>query len=98
MALLRDLDFEPAISRSIRRYRVLHTAPLNFALTPVGNTPSIMRQLQTGHILLFRILRDHCSFLTRRRGGGFLPLSGFPTTKPLLGMLPEFSLPRRYRA
>ena len=98
MALLRDLDFEPAISRSIRRYRVLHTAPLNFALTPVGNTPSIMRQLQTRHILLFRILRDHCSFLTRRQVERVLTLSRVSTTKTLLWMLSELYLTRRYRA
>jgi len=57
-----------------------------------------MRQLQTRHILLFRILRDHCSFLTRRQIQGILTVSRIATTKTLLWMLSEDYLNRRYRA
>jgi len=57
-----------------------------------------MRQLQTRHILLFRILRDHCSFLTRSQIERVLTLSRIGTTKTLLWMLSEGYLNRRYRA
>ena len=57
-----------------------------------------MRQLQTRHILLFRILRDHCSFLTRRQIERVLTLSRISTTKTLLWLLSEQYLNRRYRA
>ena len=57
-----------------------------------------MRQLQTRHILLFRILRDYCSFLTRKQIQRVLTLSRISTTKTLLWMLSEQYLNRRYRA
>ena len=57
-----------------------------------------MRQLQTRHILLFRILRDYCSFLTRSQIDRVLTLSRVSTTKTLLWMLSEQYLNRRYRA
>jgi Replication-relaxation len=57
-----------------------------------------MRQLQTRHILLFRILRDGCSFLTRRQVQAVLALSRISTTKTLIWMLSEQYLNRRYRA
>src|SRR5437899_3433912 len=57
-----------------------------------------MRQLQTRHILLFRILRDRCSFLTRRQIERVLTLSRISTTKTLLWLLSEQYLNRRYRA
>lgn len=57
-----------------------------------------MRQLQTRHILLFRILRDYCSFLTRRQIQQVLTLSRISTTKTLSWMLSEEYLHRRYRA
>jgi Replication-relaxation len=57
-----------------------------------------MRQLQTRQILLFRILRDHCSFLTRRQIERVLTLSRVSTTKTLQWLLSEQYLNRRYRA
>src|SRR5436853_7837598 len=57
-----------------------------------------MRQLQTRHILLFRMLRDRCSFLTRRQIERVLTLSRVSTTKTLLWLLSEEYLNRRYRA
>jgi hypothetical protein len=57
-----------------------------------------MRQLQSRHILFFRILRDHCSFLTREQIQRILTLSRISTTKTLLWMLAEQYLNRRYRA
>src|SRR5947209_2658177 len=57
-----------------------------------------MRQLQTRHILLFRILRDYCSFLTRSQIQRILTLSRISTTKTLAWMLKEQYLNRRYRA
>ena len=57
-----------------------------------------MRQLQTRHILLFRILRDSCSFLTRSQIQRILTLSRISTTKTLSWMLSEEYLYRRYRA
>ena len=57
-----------------------------------------MRQLQTRHILLFRILRDYCAFLTRRQIQAILTLSRVATTKTMLWMLAEGYLSRRYRA
>ena len=57
-----------------------------------------MRQLQTRHILLFRILRDHCLFLTRRQIQRVLTLPTNSTNKELLWLLSEKYLGRRYRA
>ena len=57
-----------------------------------------MRQLQTRHILLFRILRDYCPFLTRKQVQQVLTLSRVSTTKTLAWMLSEQYLNRRYRA
>src|SRR5437762_11904856 len=57
-----------------------------------------MRQLQTRHILLFRILRDHCLFLTRRQIQRVLTLPTNSTNKELLWLLSEQYLGRRYRA
>ncbi len=57
-----------------------------------------MRQLKTRHILLFRILRDHCLFLTRRQIQRVLTLPTNSTNKELLWLLSENYLGRRYRA
>jgi Replication-relaxation len=57
-----------------------------------------MRQLQTRHILLFRILRDHCLFLTRRQIQRVLTLPTNSTNKDLQWLLSEKYLGRRYRA
>ncbi len=57
-----------------------------------------MRQLQTRHILLFRILRDHCLFLTRRQIQRVLTLPTNSTNKELLWLVSEKYLARRYRA
>jgi len=57
-----------------------------------------MRQLQSRHILLFRTLRDHCSFLTRHQIQRILTLSRISTTKAVSWMLSEQYLNRRYRA
>jgi len=57
-----------------------------------------MRQLQTQHILLFRILRDHCLFLTRRQIQRVLTLPTNSTNKELLWLVSEKYLARRYRA
>ena len=97
MALLRDLNFMNVIFCSVLRYRVAQNIPLKPLLTLLGNTPD-MRRLQTRHILLFRILRDHCPFLTRRQIQRVLTLSRISTTKTLLWMLAEQYLNRRYRA
>ncbi|PYX68196.1 MAG: hypothetical protein DMG72_23415 [Acidobacteria bacterium] len=60
--------------------------------------PPYYRQLQTRHILLFRILRDHCLFLTRRQIQRVLTLPTNSTNKELLWLLSEKYLGRRYRA
>ena len=57
-----------------------------------------MRQLQSRHILLFRTLRDHCSFLIRSQIQRILTLSRISTTKTLSWMLSEQYLNRRNRA
>ena len=57
-----------------------------------------MRQLQTRHILLFRILRDHCLFLTRAQIERVLTLATRSTNKELVWLLSEKYLGRRYRA
>src|SRR5437588_12114525 len=57
-----------------------------------------MRQLQPRHILLFRILRDHCSFLTRRQIERVLPLATRGTNKQLVWLVSEKYLERRNRA
>jgi len=57
-----------------------------------------MRQLQSRHILLFRILRDHCLFLTRKQIERVLTLPTNSTNKELLWLLSEKYLGRRYRA
>jgi Replication-relaxation len=56
-----------------------------------------MRQLETRHILLFRVLRDHCSFLTRRQIQRVLTLTTSGTTKSLHWLMAEHYLERRYR-
>src|SRR5216683_8079334 len=56
-----------------------------------------MRQLETRHILLFRVLRDHCSFLTRRQIQRVLTLTTSGTTKSLHWLMSEHYLERRYR-
>lgn len=56
-----------------------------------------MRQLEVRHILLFRILRDHCLFLTRRQIERVLTLSTNATTKQLQWLFKEQYLVRRYR-
>jgi hypothetical protein len=57
-----------------------------------------MRQLQTRHILLFRILRDHCLFLTRRQIQRVFTLPTNPTNKELQWLVAGKYLNRRYRA
>ncbi len=57
-----------------------------------------MRQLQTRHILLFRLLRDHCLFLTRAQIERVLTLATRSTNKELAWLLSERYLGRRYRA
>jgi hypothetical protein len=57
-----------------------------------------MRQLQRRHILLFRILRDHCLFLTRVQIERVLTLATRPTNKEPQWLVLEKYLARRYRA
>src|SRR5437867_4972247 len=57
-----------------------------------------MRQLETRHILLFRVLRDYCSFLTRSQIQRVLTLTASGTTKVLHWLMSEHYLERRYRA
>ena len=57
-----------------------------------------MRQLESRHILLFRILRDHCSFLTRRQVQRILTLPANSTNKQLAWLMTAKYLSRRYRA
>jgi protein involved in plasmid replication-relaxation len=57
-----------------------------------------MRQLETRHILLFRILRDHCLFLTRRQIQRVLTLPTNTTNKELRWLVSDKYLGRRYRA
>ncbi len=56
-----------------------------------------MKQLQTRHILLFRILRDHCLFLTRPQIERVLTLATRPTNKQLYWLVAKNYLARRYR-
>ncbi len=56
-----------------------------------------MRQLEARHILLFRVLRDHCSFLTRKQIQQVLTLTTSGTTKMLRWLMSEHYLERRYR-
>jgi len=72
--------------------------PPQIPLNALREYPPNMRQLQTRHILLFRILRDHCPFLTRRQIERVLTLSRVSTTKTMLWMIAEQYLNRRYRA
>jgi len=71
--------------------------PLNFLLTRSVNTPS-MKQLRTRHTLLFRILKDHCLFLTRRQIERILALPTSSTNRELLWLVSGKYLARRYRA
>lgn len=57
-----------------------------------------MRQLHTRHISLFRILRDHCLFLTRKQIERVLTLPTNSTNKELLWLTTEKYLARRFRA
>ena len=57
-----------------------------------------MRQLRTRHNLLFRILRDHCLFLTRRQIGRVLTLPTSTTNRELVWLVSGKFLARRYRA
>ena len=50
------------------------------------------------HILLFRIFRDHCLFLTRGQIERVLTLATRPTNKELQWLMSEKYLARRYRA
>lgn len=56
-----------------------------------------MRQLQTRHILLFRILKDHCLFLTRPQIERVLTLATRLTNKQLRLLVAGNYLARRYR-
>ena len=57
-----------------------------------------MRQLRARHVLLFRSLRDHCSFLTRKQIERIWTLPTNATNKDLLWLASEKYLRRRYRA
>src|SRR5438105_13970752 len=57
-----------------------------------------MRQLETHHIRLFRILRDNCLFLTRNQIQRILTLPANSTNKQLVWLMAEKYLRRRYRA
>lgn len=57
-----------------------------------------MRQLRTGHIRLFRLLRDQFLFLTRAQIGRVLTLAIRATNKELVWLVAERYLRRRYRA
>src|SRR5882672_8432644 len=57
-----------------------------------------MRQLTPPQILLFRILREQCLFLTRNQIQRILTLSRSRTTKVLQWLMAESYLKRRYRA
>lgn len=57
-----------------------------------------MRQLRTEHNLLFRILRDHCLFLTRRQFERVLTLRTSTANRELAWLVSRKLLARRYRA
>jgi len=57
-----------------------------------------MRQLHKRHILLFRLLRDHFLFLTRRQIERVLTLATRPANRDLEWLVSEKYLARRYRA
>ncbi len=57
-----------------------------------------MRQLHTRHILLFRILRDHCLLLTRRQIERVFALPTNSTNKVLQWLVSDRYLNRRFRA
>ena len=56
-----------------------------------------MRQIQTRHLLLFRILRDHCLFLTRRQIQRIFTLAIRSANKELVWLLSKRYLQRKYR-
>ncbi|SRR5205823_7792607 len=56
-----------------------------------------MTRLQTRHILLFRVLREHCLFLTRRQIERVLTLATRSANKQLHWLVSEKYLARRYR-
>jgi hypothetical protein len=92
-----QLELISAVFYPLFRSRVPQKLPLKRPLIPPVNTP-YMRQLQTRHISLFRILRDHCLFLTRRQIQRVLTLPTNSTNKDLLWLVSEKYLGRRYRA
>jgi hypothetical protein len=57
-----------------------------------------MRQLQVRHFLLFRLLREHFLFLTRRQIEQVLTLATRASNKELAWLVSEKYLDRRYRA
>jgi hypothetical protein len=57
-----------------------------------------MRRLQPRHISLFRILRDHCLFLTRRQIERIFTLPTNSANKELLWLVSDKYLNRRHRA
>ena len=57
-----------------------------------------MRQLHKPHILLFRLLRDHFLFLTRRQIERVLTLATRSANRDLEWLVSEKYLARRYRA
>lgn len=57
-----------------------------------------MRQLRTRHNLLFRILKDHCLFLTRKQIERVLTLPTSSTNRDLQWLVSGKYLARRYRA
>lgn len=57
-----------------------------------------MKQLRARHNLLFRILKDHCLFLTRKQIERVLTLPTSSTNRELLWLVSGKYLDRRYRA
>jgi Replication-relaxation len=77
--------------------RVPHIAPLKPPHNAADEYPLSMRQLQARHILLFRILRDHCLFLTRPQIQRIFTLATRGTNKELVWLTSAGYLRRRYR-
>lgn len=98
MALQRDSNKRYPYFTPVFESRVAQKLPLKPLLTALVNTPLYMRQLQRRHILLFRILRDHCLFLTRRQSHRVLTLPTNSMNKELKWLVSEKYLARRYRA
>lgn len=85
-------DFHP-IFRDQGRSKSPYKTPLN---SP-AEYPLHMRQLQSRQILLFRILKEHCLFLTRPQIERVLTLAPRATNKQLHWLVAGNYLARRYR-